>query len=290
MVLQVAEANLTAKAFAEKLAAQLRQYDSLTVKDSSTLLRVKEEILKDFIVGIVSEKWANENKIDVSDSDLEKEINLVRGNYPDDHAFRKALAEENLPFEQWKTNLRSSLLQRRVVRKLMDDLPKPSDEDAQKYYKENPQEFDEPEKVRLTQVVVANEADAKAIHERAQKGANIGELAKNHSITPEGKENGDTGWINKGTLTVFDRAFTMSIGSLSPILKSSYGFHIYRVAAKQPARRLSFEQARDSIKTRLQAEREQAIYASWLEGQLQRTKVLRNETVISSISVETQGL
>ena len=288
-VLEVADQRLSAKAFAEKLAAQLRQYDALTVKDSSTLLRIKEEILKNFIVDVATAKYAKENNLLVNDADLDKEINLIRGNYPDDHAFRKALAEENLPFEEWRQGLRSSLMQRRVVRRLMEDLPEPSDAEAKKYYDENLKEFDTPEKVRLTQVVVVGEEDAQLIYDKAKKGGSIAELAKKYSIAPDGKDGGDTGWLAKGTLAVFDRAFTMGIGSLSPILKSSYGFHIYRVTAKQAAHRLSFEQVKASIKNRLQADREQSIYGSWLEGQLQKIKVRRNEAVINSITVETRN-
>ena len=289
VVLEVSGEKLSAKAFAESLAQQLRQYDALTVKDSSILLRTKEEILKEFVVSVITKTWAKQNKVEVTEQDLDKEVNAIRGNYPDDQAFRQALASENIPFQQWRENLRSSLLQRRVVRKLMEDMPEPTDEEAKKYFEENGSEFNEPERIRLTQVVVANESDAEQIHEKAKKGANLGELAKKYSIAPEATQSGDTGWIPKGTLQVFDRAFALPVGGLSPILKSSYGLHIYKVVEKQPARRMSFEQAKTSIKNRLQAEREQSIYASWLEGQLQKTKVLRNENIINSISVETKN-
>lgn len=288
-VLQINGQSLSSKVFAEDLARQLRTHDALTVKEPATLLGAKEAVIREFVVRVVTESWAAKKKIEISDAELEKEIAVIRSGYPDDESFRQALAQENLAYEAWRSQRRSSLLQKRVAITLMEDLPAPTEGEIKKYFEENIEEFQEPEKVRLVQLVVTQESEAVQLYDRAKKGVNLGELAKKYSIAPEATNFGDTGWIPKGTLQVFDRAFSMQVGQLSPLLKSSYGFHIYRVTAKSPAKKLNLEQASPAIRNRLLAEREQSIFSAWLEEQLKSAKVLRNEAVINSIKVQTHA-
>lgn len=289
VVVQVDDYKLTTKQFADRLALKLKQFDALAVKDSSTLTRVKEEVIKNFIIESITEEWANKNNVSVSKDELDKEVTSIRANYPDDLTFRRALAAENLPFQEWQRNFQKTLLQRKVSKKMVDDLPHPSEADLKKYYDENKSDFEVPERIRLTQIVVSQENDAKHLYDEVKKTGKIAELAKKYSIAPEASQGGDTGWIEKGTLPVFDRAFSMSIGTLAPIMKSPYGFHIYKVVAKQPGGHLSFDQAHDMILRRLLASREQSIFTAWLESQLKVAKIKRNEFLINSLNVETRG-
>jgi len=122
-------------------------------------------------------------------------------------------------------------------------------------------------------VVLADEPTAKRV--RAQiTGRNFAELARRFSITPEAANGGLLGPFGKGSLPgVFDVAFTMRKGTISPILKSHFGFHIILLVERQPRQELSLEQARPHILAALRREHQEAVYGAWVEKALARVAV-----------------
>ena len=143
--------------------------------------------------------------------------------------------------------------------------------------------------MKLRQIVLEKDDDARRILEQLEKGASLAKLAKEFSIAPEGSNGGDTGWLPKGTLDVFDQAFKMNVGARSKILKSPYGFHIYEVLKKEPEGRLNFSEAKDKIRAILKERREQATFSSWLEEQVRKSNVKKDEALIQAIKVTTRG-
>ncbi|MGE0763214.1 MAG: peptidyl-prolyl cis-trans isomerase [Bdellovibrionales bacterium] len=289
-VLNVDGRELTASVFADQLALKLRHLDALTAKDPGVLQRTKDDLIRDFIISVLSENWAKGNDIFVRAEDLEKEISRIRSSYPDDNAFEKVLAEQGLTFKDWKESLRRTLLQKLVAERLNQKVSPPSEEELKNYYQNNKETFERPEQVQLRQIVLAKEADAKLIEEQLKKGKALADLAENHSITPEGKRaKGVVGWIEKGVLDGFDTAFSMRPGQRSPIFKSPYGYHIFEVIGKRPAQTVPFEQVKGRIKNILLANRGQAVFTAWLEGELRKARVLKDQELISKIRIETKG-
>src|SRR5690606_17072241 len=92
-------------------------------------------------------------------------------------------------------------------------------------------------------------------------------------------------WIEKGTLDVFDSAFRMGVGQRSQIVKSPYGFHIFEVIEKRAAKTLSLEEARPKITKILRERKEQDLYSSWLEEQILKARVFKDEDLLTAIQV-----
>ncbi len=288
-VVNVNGQELKASAFADLLASRLRHLDALTAKDPSVIQRAKDHLLRDFIINVLTEDWAKTNNIFVRAEDIESEIQKIKKTYPDDLTFERTLADENISFKDWKGRLTQTLLLRLVSQKLNEKTQSPTDEEMRNHYLTNKETFERPEQVRLRQVVVSSEADAKVIQEQLKKGKPMTELAEKHSITPEGKrQKGDIGWMEKGVMEGFDAAFTMPAGRRSDIIKSPYGYHIFEVIAKRPAQTVPFDQVKDRIRRALIANREQAIYTSWLESELRKARVLKDDQLINEIRIETR--
>jgi peptidyl-prolyl cis-trans isomerase C len=136
--------------------------------------------------------------------------------------------------------------------------------------------------------LVEQEDDSRRILEELKKGASFQKLAKEFSVSPESKDGGDMSWIEKGTLDIFDSAFSLPVGKRSEVVKSPYGYHIFEVLGKRPASQLNFEQARASILQNLRAQKERDQYLSWLKSQLQQARVFRNDRLIEEIRVHTE--
>lgn len=280
---------LNSREFSSLLAYKLRHLDALTVKDPLALRRIKEDLLRDFIISKLTEDWAKANGVFVRQEDLETEISKVRKAYPDDLTFEKSLREEGLSFKDWKSFMTNSALQKLVAKKLAEKIEAPNETEMKSYYTNNKELFARPAQVRLRQVVTANEADARVIEENLKKGKSLKEMATKFSISSEGKKaEGDIGWIEKGVLEGFDKAFSMRPGQRSNIFKSPYGYHIFEVIATRSAINIPFSEAMAQIQRQIMANREQALYTSWLEAEIKKAHVLKDDDLIGLIKVETK--
>ena len=176
-----------------------------------------------------------------------------------------------------------------LIQEITKEIIPPEDEELLSYYNRHIEEFLEPEKVRITQIVLNKEINAKRIVSELSKGKRLEELAKKFSVAPEASNNGDIGWIEKGTLAIYDRAFSMKVGRRSDVIKSPYGYHIFKVTGKRKAKKLSFKAVKERIRKTAVEKREQAVYASWLEKQIRLSRVYKDEELISSVSVVTRS-
>ncbi len=289
VVLQVDEDTLSSKAFAAQLAERLRDYDALAVKDEHILNQAKQEIIRDFILKTLTERWARQNDVLLKKEDLDARIQEIRRQYPDDLTFRQKLIEENLTYDDWHARLKFSLLQKLVAQKLVESATPPSDEELRGYYESNKALFNRDRQLKLRQIVVKTENDAKTLLDEIKSGKKLESFAPTFSIGPEGKSGGDLGWIEVGTLEVFDQLFDKNVGYLSGVLKSPYGYHIIQVLDKRAAATLSFEDVKKTIYNSLMQNREDAAYSKWLETEIRKTKVLKDEAFLENIRIETRG-
>lgn len=286
-VVKVNDEVLTTKALADRLARHLKNLDALSAKDPNNVRRSKEEIISTFILNSLVKKYAAENSISINDKELESEINAFRSSYPDDLSFRRALADENLSLSDWKEELRMTLLERKVNQKVTASVKSPTAEEVSAYYNENKDRFRRADRVLLRQIVVDDLTKAQAIRDEAKK-KNFVDLAKKYSVAPEGKSGGLVGWIEKGTVDIFDKAFALPVGGMSQVLESSYGFHIFKVDAKKPASIASIDEVRPLIEQLVRGKKEQADFSSWLDVQIRQSRVLRDNSLIDSLVVETR--
>ncbi|MCB0364211.1 MAG: peptidyl-prolyl cis-trans isomerase [Bdellovibrionaceae bacterium] len=287
-IVKVNESSLLAKDFAELLAHRLKDFDAVSVKDQRVVSRIREQLINDFVIEIVTLDWATEKGIFVRREDLEAEVNSIRSYYPDDLAFRRALSEQSLTFDEWKEKLKFSMLQKLVRADLSKSVEKPKDAEVSEFYNDHKDQFQEPEQVKLRQIVLDSESNAKRIYQEVKKGRPLKELAAKFSIAPEAENGGDLGWIGKGTLDIFDAAFSMKVGQKSDVVKSPYGYHIFEVLGKKRAAVAPLKDVKQRIERQLQEQAEQKVYSSWLEERLRTSRVFRDQDLINSISVETK--
>lgn len=283
---QVNDHVLTARQFSNQLARRLRNFDALAAKDPNNIHRVKEEILRDFLVKSLTLDWARSQSIVISEAMLDKEVEKLRSNYPDDLSFRRALAQEDISFSEWRESLRYTLIEREVFKKINEKVSPPKEEEIKRYYEDQKDRFKKKEQIYIRQIVVDEEAKADAI-KTDLKTTDFALLAKKFSLTPEGKEGGVVGWIEKGSVDYFDPLF--SAGSGLQKIKSPFGIHLIRVEKKAPAATQPLSEVRAQIVRALKAQREQAEYTAWLDAQLRSSKVLKDHELINSIRVDTRG-
>ena len=89
--------------FATYLSHELKDYNLLAVKDEKIITRAKAEVVRKYIVRVVTRDWARKQGLFVRKEHIDQQVAKIRESYPDDLTFRRALIEENLSFNFWKT-------------------------------------------------------------------------------------------------------------------------------------------------------------------------------------------
>lgn len=112
-------------------------------------------------------------------------------------------------------------------------------EEIEDYYKTHEDEFKRGESVRVYQILVSSESEALQILSILKKSPSqeFEKIAREKSISPEGSKGGDMGFFQRGELPVEieDVVFSLKVGELSPVVKSSFGYHIFKVMERKGA-------------------------------------------------------
>lgn len=294
VVVDVNGTAMTAGQFAEELAFRLRELDALTAKDPKLLDRTKNKIAEDFVVQTLCAQWAKDHGLLVKAEAVEAEIKKFRSGYPDDLAFQQALTEQGLTYKNWRSRLKQTLLQRMVIQKISEAFAKPSDAEIKAYYDAHKTDFMEKESVQIRQIVLANEGDAQTVEQELKKGRSLSSLIPKYSTQPKAQANANPSnpavmWLKKGESPVFESAFKLKPGRLSPIMKSDFGYHIFEVLSHKPAKQKALADVKANIMRILMEKNEQTAYLSWLDAEVRKARVFKDQELIDSMKVETKA-
>ena len=131
---------------------------------------------------------------------------------------------------------------------------------------------------RARQIIVADGEEAIQILKRLKKGEEFGKLAKEKSLGPEKVDGGDLGYFSPGERPAeFDHVFTMEVGTLSEVIKSPYGYHIFKLEEKMDPREISFDEVRLIISQELRKKKGEEEYQRWLKGLKSKANVKINK-------------
>lgn len=290
IILKAEYTSLTAEEFAKILAEKLSTYDALSAKNPDQINRAKTDIEREFVIKAIVESWAKKQRIGIENKDLEFEINKIRESFPNDLAFRQELSRQGISFNDWQKKMEYLALEKKVFQKITDRIPEPTEHEIAKYYETHKNKYIHKEKLLLRQIVLANEASADKIQEALKTNKKFDSLASSFSIAPEAKLGGLVGWVEKGTLEVFDKAFDLPLNTASATFSSPYGFHILRVESKIPAGHQTLNEVKNSIVRILKGQKEQALFKSWLDKEVRQIHVYKDHKMIQAMSVETRGI
>ena len=151
------------------------------------------------------------------------------------------------------TDLRKRLVVQRVMRKYQTP-PEVSDEQAQKYFDENPNLYST-NQVRASHILVKDEAVAKDLLAKIKAAPDsFADLAKEKSTdTMSAQKGGDLGMFGQGRMVAeFEKvAFALKENQVSDVVKTQYGYHIIKVTERKDGERKPFDQVKEQIKATL---------------------------------------
>ncbi len=239
--------------------------------DRDDEMAVKTEFLNRLIERKMMLREAQRKRIKVGLPEINARIETFRSGQNKD--IKETLTGMGIDFEKWKADIWENMMIEKLTAREVDRHVSVSGAEIRRYYQANASEFDRPEQVRARQIVVSTEEEARKVLDALRNKADFAALAKQKSTAPEAVNGGDLGYFAMGEMPAeFNVVFGMPKGAVSGVVKSPYGFHIFKLEEKRPAGRRGLEEVSREIHDKLLQEKQEKRNQQWLKELRARTK------------------
>jgi peptidyl-prolyl cis-trans isomerase C len=249
--------------------------------------RLRQQAIDKIIVGRLLDEQVKEANIVITEEELASQITKVAAAQKPPLSldeFKTKLAEYGQDFDELKQQFRKRLAYMKVMEAQWAGKINITEEDAKKYYDENPTNFEVKEQVRASHILIKTDttdseadpnqvkAEAKAkiqgLLEQIKGGADFAELAKANSDCPSAARGGDLDFFPRGKMVPpFEKAaFELEVGKVSDIVETRFGYHIIKVTDHKDASTTSFEQAKNSLIIQLTQQKQAEIANKYIES------------------------
>jgi len=206
-------------------------------------------------------------KVSIPEADVDARLAEIRKQFPSEDVFMQMLIQRRMTLEQIRTDARQDMAIAKLIETEIAEKAAVKPDQVQDFYAKNPDQFKQDERVRASHILIAfpEKADAAAkaqakakadqVLQDVKAGKDFAALAKQHSQDPGSAVNGgDLGFFQKGQMVgpFNDVAFTLAPGAVSDVVETQFGYHIIKVAEKQPSRTVPLEEVRPQVEQYLQ--------------------------------------
>jgi peptidyl-prolyl cis-trans isomerase SurA len=206
----------------------------------------------------------------------------------------KAAEAQGASYEDFKQNLRNQIITQRVIGQEVGSHLAMNKEDERKFYEQHKAEMEQPEQVRLSEILIAPKAPAKPaapgakadpppaaddeaalaaaqakandVLAQIQKGVPFADLAKKFSDGPSAKDGGDLSYFKRGTLAkeLEDKVFALKPGATTEVIRTKQGYVILQATEHQQAGIPTMKEAEPRIQDALYMQKLQPALRAYL--------------------------
>jgi len=224
--------------------------------------------------------------INVTESDVNDKLNEImteKGMTLD--MVKAAVAAQGQTLDQVKAQIKRTM----GYEKLLGPA-EVNDAEAKAFYDENKEDFNKPEEVKASHILIkpdpniadANEAKVKAkakadnLLKQVKAGGDFAALAKANSDCPSKERGGDLGFFDRSTMVkeFADAAFSMKVGDVSGVVETQFGYHIIKVTDHKDGGLVPFEKAKTDIVKSLQDKKKGELFKQLLEKVKAEAKIV----------------
>ncbi len=211
------------------------------------------------------------------DTELIKRLDEMRKqmNLQSMEELEKAAEAQGISYEEFKQNTRNGIITQRVIGQEVGSHMTLNKDEVKKFYEEHQADMQQPEQIRLSEILVAPkaaaapaplpapvpapapvagappapsqaatdaalaaaQAKAQDLLDQIRKGGNFEDLAKKQSDGPSAAQGGDLSYFKRGVLAkeLEDRVFALKAGEVTDVIRTKQGFVILKVTEHQIA-------------------------------------------------------
>ncbi len=209
---------------------------------------LERQVLERLVVDRVQLQLARDMGLRVDDAQLEQALQrIANGNRMTLAQFRAALEKDGIAFASFREEIRAEMTIARVREREVDSKIFISDGEIDNYLSGLSTPGGAGEEYRLAHILLRApesaspeqiqklRAKAEQVLDRLRKGDDFGQLAASYSDAPDGMKGGDLGWrpIDRLPAIFAEASGRLKVGEVSPILRSSNGFHLVKLIDKR---------------------------------------------------------
>jgi peptidyl-prolyl cis-trans isomerase C len=262
--------------------------------DPETAAGLRREALNLVISGELIRQAAERSGMQVPDSEIDEQLEVVRSQFASDEEFDDYLEAGGSGRGQLREEIHRRLLLKAWVDSVTDGLDIDVGE-ARRIYDEQRDRFMGEEQIRVAQILArvraqdppAKRAAARAkmeeAHRRAIAGEDFAALAREYSESPLAAGGGDMGYFPRGRmLPEFEKVvFEIPVGQISPVFETPYGFNVVKVLDRRRADLRPFEEVKTELLMVLAREQQD-------KALRERVEALRAESEIRILDPDLQ--
>src|SRR3984893_235856 len=262
----------------------------------------KLEVLRTLVDNEIMLQRAEKLGLMATDADVESKFTELKAPFTQEE-FQKQLTSRKMSVDDFKAQLKRDLSIQKLFNKEITSHISISDRDVSEFYTSNKTSFNFPEpQVHVAQILVTPNPDPnvrnlkgdKAQNEdqahkkmdmllaRLKQGEDFGAVAQNFSEDPTYAPNGgDLGFVPESALEkanpdIRKAISTATPGQVTPIVRTSEGYRVFKVFSKEPAgqRELTDPRVQQNIRETLLNRKDQLLRAAYYEVARDEAKVV----------------
>jgi len=292
----IAEVNNTGISYQQwqnAFSTFISRYDNQTLSNMTdqTLASIKNSVTEQLISSILLYQYAQGKNIDISENDINEEIEAIKNNFDSEAEFNEALKRNNLTLNQLKDDIKRQLMIGEAIEQEYEEI-EITEEEISQYYEENKEVFFEPEKRKIRHILVEDKEEAERIMNQLNDGmVDFEKLARDKSICPSSEQGGDLGYISRGQMVEkFETAaFSLEIGEMSDIVETEYGYHIIKCEDIKDEHQPSLEEAREDIENVLKSQKQNAAIEALITQLREDSEVIIHYDFTSELETTEQS-
>lgn len=248
---------------------QQRQARSGQPLERSMLLKWQDKILEGLIEKELLYQESQKAGFKAEPGLVDNQLDDIKKRFPDGKAFEQALTDMGLSEADLRSRVEKEQAIQQWIEKNFLEKSTISEEETKAYYDGHPEMFVQPESVRARHILIkvdpkaadTEKATARKKIEEIQKklkdGGDFEALAKELSEDPSRERGGDLGYFTKGRMVkpFEEAAFSLPVGQVSPIVETTFGYHLIEVLDRKPEGKTSYEDAKERIRQVLKNEK-----------------------------------
>ena len=222
--------------------------------------------------------------IEILDTRVEEELELLKAGYNTEEEFEEALKLSEMSLEDLKQMLKDDLTIAAVVQPFTQDIVV-EEEEAKQYYEDNIALYTVPAGATMSHILVEDEETAKKVKEKYDEGTSFEELASKYGTDATKSQGGLLEYIPYNS-TSYDKDFlngakSLKEGEVSSPVKTQFGWHLIKVEGVSPKDSVTpFEEVKVEITSQLIMEKENDIVGEKVEEWRKQSDIVINENLI----------
>jgi peptidyl-prolyl cis-trans isomerase SurA len=220
-----------------------------------------EELRRDFLNRLIDSRLqlqeADREKVIVEETELNEEFldRIKRYGLKTEEEFEKLVKSQGVTLDAIKKRLRDGIKVQKLVRRKVALRVSVTEAEINQYLDENRAKLETGLGFHARHILITPEGEGDVAWESArikadmlrsqlQDGADFTELAKQHSRDATAKDGGDLGTLKRGELApeVEAELLALEVGEISRPVRSTLGFHVFRLESKDTLEAASIRQ------------------------------------------------